>query len=198
MEKEKATRDDRVRNWTAIVYPESAPENWREIINGQRISWVESPLHEFDTDENGEVKKSHWHVLFLFEGKKSFKQIQEITDSINAPKPEKVASVRSLVRYMAHLDDPERYQYKISDIKAHGGADIASHLKASVLSRHESIAEMVDFIIEENISEFIDFLGYARHNRRDDWFPVLCDSGGAYVIGQAIKSKRNKSKANNV
>lgn len=48
----------RTRSWTFILYPESAPENWREILNDLFIQWVESPLHDKDIDEGtGELKK---------------------------------------------------------------------------------------------------------------------------------------------
>ena len=37
-------KDGRTRNWNVIVYPESAPENWRQIIDDLHIEWAESPL----------------------------------------------------------------------------------------------------------------------------------------------------------
>lgn len=36
------------RDWTFIVYPESAPENWREILDETHLRWIESPLHDKD------------------------------------------------------------------------------------------------------------------------------------------------------
>ncbi|MES5113939.1 Rep family protein, partial [Lactobacillus gasseri] len=38
----------RVRNWTIIVYPESAPKNWRDIIDSTHVTWVEGPIHDKD------------------------------------------------------------------------------------------------------------------------------------------------------
>ena len=39
-------KDERTRNWTFVIYPESAPKNWRDVLDEQHIQWVESPLHE--------------------------------------------------------------------------------------------------------------------------------------------------------
>ena len=50
------SKDTRTRNWTIVVYPDSAPANWRDIINDIHIEWVESPLHDKDVDANGEYK----------------------------------------------------------------------------------------------------------------------------------------------
>lgn len=33
----------RSNNWTIIVYPESAPENWRNILQDEHIKFVVSP-----------------------------------------------------------------------------------------------------------------------------------------------------------
>lgn len=58
-------KETRTRNWSVIVYPESAPENWRQILDESHIEWIESPLHEFDTNPTGEIKKPHYHILLL-------------------------------------------------------------------------------------------------------------------------------------
>ena len=49
-------KDDRARTWTFIVYPESAPQNWRELLDECHVSWVESPLHDKDVNPDGTVK----------------------------------------------------------------------------------------------------------------------------------------------
>ena len=62
----------RIRNWATIVYPESAPDNWQEILKGQLVPAFISPLHDLDYDENGELKKEHYHILLLFGGVKTY------------------------------------------------------------------------------------------------------------------------------
>ena len=45
MAQEKA-RDSRVRNFATMVYPESAPENWRETLAGYFVPGFISPIHD--------------------------------------------------------------------------------------------------------------------------------------------------------
>ena len=78
MSNEKTRGHDRTRVWTAVVYPDSAPENWRDILDDCHFEWVESPLHEFDTNPTGELKKAHWHIALSFDGPKSYEQVSEI------------------------------------------------------------------------------------------------------------------------
>lgn len=185
-------KDERTRNWTFVAYPESAPENWREIIDNEHIQWIESPLHDRDVNADGELKKTHWHILLLFEGNKSFEQVKELTDKLNATVPQKTASVKGLVRYMAHIDNPEKVQYDKSLIIGHGGADVAEYLKPTSSSRYQLIREMIDFVREKNILEMEDLLIYASIERYDDWFPLLCDNS-AYIMGALLKSRRHRT-----
>lgn len=186
-------KDVRARSWTCVVYPDSAPNDWRSILDDLHIPWVESPLHDKDVNPDGEVKKSHWHIMLLFDSKKSYAQIKEITSLINSPNPQKVANSRSMVRYFVHMDNPEKYQYDKSLIIPHGGAEIDRYLSATTTERYDLISEMMDFIDESNVVEMEDMLKYARKERFSDWFPLLCDNS-AYIIGQYIKSKRHSQK----
>ena len=61
--KSSGNKESRTRNWTIVLYPESAPDNWRTLIDDLHIEWVESPLHDKDVNANGEPKKAHWHLL---------------------------------------------------------------------------------------------------------------------------------------
>lgn len=49
--------DRRYRPWTFLVYDDSAPSDWRDILDSYHVPWVESPLHEYDVNPTGEVKK---------------------------------------------------------------------------------------------------------------------------------------------
>lgn len=181
----------RTRCWTFILYPESAPENWRSILDDQHIQWVESPLHDKDVNPDGTPKKPHWHILLMFESVKDYGQIKEITDSLTATVPQKCNGAKGLVRYMVHMDNPEKFQYNVSDIVGHGGADVAELLKPSSTERYAMIREMISFVREHGIVEFQDLMDYAATNRFDDWFPMLCDSS-SYVMSSYIKSCRNR------
>lgn len=185
-------KDVRTRNWTFIVYPESAPVTWRDILDEEHIPWIESPLHDMDSNATGELKKAHWHVLMLFEGNKSFDQIKTLTERINGTIPQKVSSAKGIIRYMAHLDNPEKHQYSPSLIVPHGGVDVADYLKPTSSSRYLLVREMIDFSRTNHIVEMKDLIEYAMEYRFDDWFPLLCDSS-CYVMEVYIKSMRFSS-----
>lgn len=187
------TRDTRTRNWVFVAYPESVPLNWRDILDEQRIPWVESPLHDADENADGTEKKSHWHILLLYPGKKSYQQVSAVTKKINATVPQECQSAKGTVRYMAHLDNPEKKQYARSEIIGHGGIDVAEYLKPNQTARYQLIAEMIEWVEAYCITEFYELLIYAQANRFDDWFPLLCDNS-AFVMSQFIRSFRHGMK----
>ena len=183
-------QDERSRNWVVIVYPESAPNDWREILDNMHIQWIESPLHDKDVNPDGTVKKSHWHVVLAFGSKKSYKQVKEITDKLNSPIPQKVHNMKGQVSYLVHLDNPEKYQYPVEQVIAHGGIDVDKYFKATSGQRYDMIGEMIDYVRENNIVEMKDLIDYARVNRFDDWFPLLCDNS-LIIMDAYIRSNRN-------
>jgi hypothetical protein len=186
------TSDNRARIWACVVYPDSAPENWRQLLDDQHVEWVESPLHDLDVNEStGELKKPHWHIVLAFDGKKSFDQMVDLLAPLHCPIPQRCHSLKGAVRYLAHLDNPEKAQYSVASIVPHGGFDLSAALLPSASERYELIDEMQAFCVAENVVEFSDLCDYARANRREDWFPLLCDSC-AFVMREYLKSRRFK------
>lgn len=189
----KNQKDGRARAWTMIVYPESAPENWREIIDELHITWA-CILHDNDANPDGTKKKAHYHVLLLFEGKKSYEQIKEISDSLHAPVPQRVTSVRGMVRYMIHMDNPEKHQYDRAAIEPHGGIDIEKYFEMSVSQVEEVLSDMSAFILENGIDNFGDFIAYCLSpDAPEGWFGVAATRATVY-LNKVIDSVYQKQK----
>lgn len=185
-------KDARVRNWSFVLYPESAPENWLELLKDEKISFAVSPIHDNDVNEGtGELKKAHFHVLICFEGKKSYEQVKSITERLKAPIPERVNSTKGLIRYFVHRDNPDKAQYAINDIQVFGNIDIMGAFKTAT-SRYEAIKEMRQYCDDNEIIEFADLFDYCASNN-DEWFNLLCDNS-AFIMGQYLKSKRHRVK----
>lgn len=176
----------RTRNYATVVYPESAPENWIEILENEFVPAFISPLHDKDKDPNGEDKKAHWHVMIMFDSVKTIEQAVEIFDKIGGVGFNKINSIRGYARYLCHLDNPEKTQYDESEVKCLCGADYYNII-GLVTDKYKAISEMIDFCVEKNIYSYSDLLEYCRVNRFD-WFRTLCDNG-TVVIKEYLKSR---------
>lgn len=186
MAKEKTSGVGRTRNYATVVYPESAPETWQDILSEQMVPAFVSPLHDKDINPTGEPKKPHYHVVLLFEGVKTPEQAKDIFDKINGVGCEKVQSIRGYARYLCHLDNPEKAQYDTVDVRSFCGADYIGAI-GLVTDKYKAISEMMQFCKEYNIISYADLLEYCSMNRFD-WFRVLCDNG-TVVMKEYLKSR---------
>lgn len=179
-----STRDGRYRNFATVVYPESAPSDWMQLIAEAKIPVFIGPLHDKDTNPGGEPKKPHYHVLVAYEGKKSIEQVTAFFSTFGGVGCEVVQSLRGYARYLCHLDNPEKFQYSTEDVISYG-IDYQSTIGLPT-DRYKIIAEMQDFCDDNCVSSFAALNRYARSNRYD-WYRVLCDSA-AIIMKEYIKS----------
>ena len=177
----------RTRNYATVVYPESAPDNWQEILEQQFVPAFISPLHDKDINPTGEPKKAHFHVMIMYDNVKTRDQAQEIFNSIGGVGCEVVQSLRGYARYLCHLDNPEKFQYPQESVRSLCGADYPNVI-GLVTDKYKAIGEMIDYCEENCIYSYSDLLKYCRSNKFE-WFRVLCDNG-TVVMKEYLKSKK--------
>ena len=190
---DKKNNSGRTRNYSTIVYPDSAPENWVELLNECLVPAFISPLHDKDVNPTGEAKKPHWHVMIMFEGPKTKAQAEDLISCINGVGCEVINSVRGMARYLCHLDNPEKYQYSKEEVKSLCGADYISTIGLAT-DKYAALSEMMDFCDKYNVISFYALSKYAR-THRPDWQRVLMDNG-SYFMEKYLQSKEWSEKNN--
>lgn len=170
------------RNWNYIVYPESAPKNWRSILDDTHVRWIESPLHDMDVNPDGEKKKPHWHIMIMFDSIQRESAANKLAVELNSPHPEIARSPRGMVRYMYHRDNPEKYQYNKSDIIPHNGADndLQKFLEQSLSEKEMVLDEIENYIFEKKISTFSQLVRHAKVEH-PEWMPTLRNGSTIYL-----------------
>lgn len=184
-------KENKCRNWTFCLYPDSAVDGWRDILDEMHLEWVESPLHDSDLNKDGTPKKPHWHIVLMFNGNKSYNQIEEISvKKLNGTIPFRVQNIRSMIRYLAHLDNPDKAQYSIDSVIPHGGADIANILKVRGSEKYKILMEIFDFCRSNEISEYTDLIDYSiMHN--EEWIPIITEKH-CFAITKYLDSLRHQ------
>ena len=146
------------RSWAFVIYPESLPENWKQIITDTGLPMAISPLHDKDVNPTGEEKKAHYHVICYYENATTYNNVkQNVTDRLNGTIPIKLESMRGMYRYHLHLDNPEKYQYDDRDRMFFNGFDIDFASKPTRTEINKLIREIHTFINDNDIFEYIDF-----------------------------------------
>lgn len=186
---------NRARAWSFIGYPgDSLPAHYASILSDEmHLCWCESPVHDSDLNGDGSEKKKHIHFLLTFEGMKSFDQIVEITDRLHCPIPQVCRNIRSLVRYFIHLDNPDKAQYKVEDIKCHGGFEVEEYFRKSNSQYRDVLKEILSFCVDNNISEFCELVELVFALGNDEWIDIITNRNTVF-LSQYLKSKHFKVK----
>lgn len=147
------------RTWAFVIYPDSLPDNYEEIILNTGLPMAISPLHDKDINPDGTPKKTHFHVIIYYENATTFNNVkQNVTDLLKGTIPIKLESMRGMYRYHLHLDNPEKYQYDDRDRKFYNGFDIDMASKLTKTEINKIIRLINDLIRTTNIYEYSDLI----------------------------------------
>lgn len=191
-ENKSSAKVTKKRNWGFILYPESAPSDWREQLVKTGLPCCISPLHDKDINEGtNEPKKAHHHVILCYSGPTSYNVVKGLTDKLNQPIPQPLESVKGAYAYLTHDNNPEKAQYSKKDIEYINGFDIADFADMSKSELTRLIRQVQQIIIGNDITEYSDLL---------DWLMENDDSNELYAVAYShtilfnsyISSRRHK------
>ena len=181
------------RNWAFILYPESAPENWRQILSETGLQCAVSPLHNLDVnEETGEIKKEHYHIILCFNGPTSYNVVKNITDSLNSPTPQPLQQIKGYYRYLTHMDNPEKYQYNSNDITFINGFSPIDFIDLSKSEILKIQIDLIRLINQFDIIEYSTFIDTILDKNMIDGYEVA--SSNTYFFDRYICSRRNQKK----
>ena len=158
-------KNRRSNKWTFIMYRDSAPTDYLDILDGTQIPYVLSPWHDKDVNrQTGKLKKAHKHGAFFFDSLKSYKQVSElIKEKLNGPAHvEVVQSPKGLFNYFTHAENKEKTQYDVNDIEVGCGFNLDKFLVE--MNSDSFMQEVVEIIEENDFTEFEELVWYARAN----------------------------------
>ena len=156
-------KDKRSNKWAFLLYKESVPDNYLDILEEMHIPFVLSPWHDKDVNkETGEFKKAHKHGVLFFDSLKSYSQVSDVlTSKLNTPAHvEIVMSPKGMYDYFIHAENPEKTRYNIEDIELGCGFELDKFLIEN--NSDKFLSTVIDIIEEHNFTEFNSLVRYAR------------------------------------
>ena len=159
MEQKFQGKNIKKRNWAFVLYPESAPEDWRERLAKSGVQCAVSPLHDRDLDPTGEPKKPHYHVILVYGNPTTYNNVKSFTvDQLGQTIPQALEQVRGYYRYLTHKDNPEKAQYAESDIETINGFSISDFVELSRSEITKLKREIQAFIRDNGMTEYADLM----------------------------------------
>ena len=115
----------------AVLYPSSTTYDADKVIKAlaeEHLTFAVSPIHDRDVDEDGSLKKSHYHLLLAYSSATTLNNICGWFNACGMPESD-LHSVRvcasgvGYYRYLTHKDNPEKAQYDDNDIRVFNDSD---------------------------------------------------------------------------
>jgi len=181
------------RNWTFVLYKDSCAKDWEDylISTGVPFSYA---YHDKDITELGEPKKPHYHVIICFDGPTSYNRVMEYIERVQAANGvvQPVGSVRGIVRYFCHKDNPDKYQYPEDIIQCRNGFDPQDYFCLTVTQQKALKRQATRFIQENDIEEYADLVDILMDSDEGDMYDIVTQN--TFFFTQYIKSRRNRRK----
>lgn len=196
-------KPDSHRNWKFIVYPESLPDDWLEIVENWGIQYAISPLHDLDVvtkydvkDSNGywtdsdigKLKKPHYHIYLFFEQAKIYSDVVSLISVFGVKTAQYFTECRRWVRYLCHLDSKTKHHYYPNDIIfGNGYFDTGWKFIESEHSDDEFIDLCFEIISNYKVKYFCDFIDIVNSD-----FPVcklVCRKHAVYFKNYIVERR---------
>lgn len=154
-----AEKNVKKRNWAFVLYPESAPKDWKEQLQQTGLQCVISPLHDKDVNPTGEPKKAHYHIILCYSGPTAYNVVKALTNGkLGQTVPQPLEQVRGYYRYLTHEDNPEKAQYSKLDIETLNGFNISDFVELTKSEISKKTREIMQFIRDNNITEYAELM----------------------------------------
>lgn len=186
------------RFFTFLVYPDSAPEDWKEKLETAGIPMEISPLHDLDLKDKEKYtaedralaaagkpvyKKPHWHVIYIAKNPVTADAVRNKVVRLlgTSQALAQVQIIRSSVLhmhdYLTHSSDDakkkNKHPYSADDLQCVSGFDIDRYTTLDVEEKSTIVATICDIIFQENLQNVFDLLDYYGAHGQEYGLPSL-------------------------
>ena len=165
--------DLKKRNWTFVLYDDSCAKDWEDYLISTGVPFTYA-YHDKDITEIGETKKPHYHVLMCFDGPTTYNTMLDHGKRVGAANDvvQPVGSVRGIVRYFCHKDNPDKYQYSEDIVQCRNGFDPTDYFNLTV-SQQKSLKKAVTAFIRDNeITEYAELVDILMDSDEMDMYDI--------------------------
>ncbi len=185
--------DIKKRNWTFVLYEDSCAKDWEDYLISTGVPFAYA-YHDKDKTDLGEDKKAHTHVLICFDGPVTYNNAMTYATRVGAANNviQPVGSVRGMVRYFCHKDNPDKYQYEDDVIQCRNGFDPKDYFALTVTQQKAFKRKIIEFIQDNEIIEYADLVEILMNSDQMDLFDIVTTN--TFFFTQYMKSRKNKMK----
>ena len=196
-----AKKVEKGRNFAWLIYPESAPKDWKERLEKLDIPMAISPLHDKDVREidlstideltaeeqatlkagKKLYKKAHWHGLGHLDGPITaegfrLKLKRALGDGV-VSHVEIVDGVKSYYDYLTHESKDaikkKKHKYDKADLTFINNFDIDRYITLDVEDKEDLFNEICDIIDDHDLANMRELKNFVKYHGAEDGLPSM-------------------------
>jgi hypothetical protein len=189
-----------------ILYPDSTTYDVDKIIKslaGEHLTFAVSPIHDRDLEDDGTLKKAHYHLLLAYSSATTLNNIRCWLNACGMPESE-LHSVRvcasgvGYFRYLTHKDNPEKVQYDYKDIRVFNDSDaLFKKFSKTASEKIDYLVRIFQIVDELNTISFHSLIQYLMLNERDLFQMLTSSSALAICVKEYQRSLEYDLKRSN-
>lgn len=160
----------RSQNHTLLIYPDDPKVSFYfDQISCYDHVYI---LHDRDKDEKGQVKKAHYHVVIHTRNQTWRNGLSEKI-GIPANYIQQVRNFDSVLEYLVHANEENKFQYSLDDLKGCSGLirRVKKLVELDTMSESDKVSELIEMIMgHEGRLTIREFAWYCSKNNRWDIF----------------------------
>lgn len=158
----------RARTFCLVLYIEDETHK-RALEKVQKSYDYAMCCHDKDVDENGVIKKEHYHIVLQFKNAKWNTALAEelgITENYL----EEARSIKRALLYLIHFYDEDKYQYSTKEVTGPLKKRLEDYINNEGKTESEKVLEILEEI--DNTEEYIDFKVFVKHIAKIGYWDV--------------------------
>ena len=180
-----------------ILYPDSCSYDTDKVIKAlaeEHLTFALSPIHDRDVQEDGSLKKGHYHLLLAYTSATTLNNIRGWFNACGMPESE-LHSVRvcasgvGYYRYLTHKDNPKKAQYFEKDIRIFNDYDgIFKRFANTEIDKLDNLVRIFQIVDNLNTISFHNLIQYLMLNERELFKMLTCSSALAICVKEYQRS----------
>lgn len=189
-----------------ILYPDSSTYDVDKIIKSlaeEHLTFAVSPIHDRDIEDDGSLKKCHYHLLLAYSSATTLNNIRGWFSACGMPESE-LHSVRvcasgvGYYRYLTHKDNPEKVQYDVNDIRVFNDSDeLFKKFSKTASEKIDDLVRIFQIVDELKTISFHSLIQYLMLNERDLFKMLTSSSALAICVKEYQRSLEYDLKRSN-
>ena len=181
----------------ALLYPSSTTYDTDKLIKAlaeEHFTFAVSPIHDRDVEDDGSLKKGHYHLLLAYSSATTLSNIRGWFNACGMPESD-LHSVRvcasgvGYFRYLTHKDNPDKVQYDVKDIRIFNDYnEIFKKFSNAEVDKIDKLVHIFQIVDELNTISFHSLIQYLMLNYRDLFKLITSSSALAICVKEYQRS----------